>query len=260
MRFGGGLGAISLGGLFPSVRLFGAEQPTENFFVLIRTFGGMDVTLGLDPQILPAGADDKDLFLEYRPADILKAAGLRLGPAAAPLVPHAADSLIVNGIMMRRDAGHDVGNTYMATGRGDGKAASLPIELALAMGAGPYGVVMNGQPYLAGKAAVLSAISDIKEEAKEGTLIELIEERLRLLAESQGSALEEAEKKLIEGKAAAQSLAIWLAKLQKEYGKIEDRHVLAASFGRRSGQAGAVRNSRPDRRARHAQRPRKKTT
>src|SRR5690349_7196058 len=104
-----GAGWLALQPLFPralplSALLARADEIDlpDHFFLMIRTFGGLDVTLGLDPQILPAGADEKDLFLEYRPEDILQASGLRLGPSAKPLAPYADRCVIINGVMMRR--------------------------------------------------------------------------------------------------------------------------------------------------------------
>ena len=44
-------------------------------------------------------------------------------PSAVSLAPFAADLAVVNGIMMRRDAGHLALNNYILSGRGDGQAA-----------------------------------------------------------------------------------------------------------------------------------------
>ena len=233
-RFGGTLGAILFSELFPGLTLYAEPmsggQGTDHFFILLRTFGGMDVTLGLDPQILPQGFDADDLFLEYRPEEITQSGGLRLGPAARVLAPFAHDCLVINGIMMRRDAGHDVVNQYMMTGRGDGKAASLPIELALALSAGPFGVVISAPTYLAGKSMNLSATSDILQSSDEGNLIELVEEKLKLMPEELGTPLEEAEKRLVAGKSSALKLQEYLASFKKEGAKVEDQHVIAAAF------------------------------
>jgi hypothetical protein len=223
--------AAALSQAFPgwTRRAFGATAD-PHFFVLVRTFGGMDVTLGLDPWILPAGADSEDMFLEYRPDDIVTAEGLKLGPAALPLKPHAKESLILNGVMMRRDAGHDVINQYMVTGRGDGKAAALPVELAFGLGTGPFGVLMSGQIYLAGKAMALSSTQDLLTESDQGTLIATIEERLKLMAEQSGTSYEEAQKKIVEGKTAALGLMDWIIKLKQQVEKPDARHAVAAAF------------------------------
>jgi hypothetical protein len=201
-----------------------------HFFVMLRTFGGMDVTLGLDPQVLAADADIQDLFLEYRPEDIIKAEGLKLGPAAASLAAYAKDCLVINGVMMRRDAGHDAINLYMATGRGDGKAASIPVELALSTGSGPFGLVMNGQVYLAGKAATLTSSQDLLSGSDEAKLLALVEEKLKWFAISQGTPFEEAQKKMIEGKSAAAKMAEALKNFQTSTPKLEEKHAVAAAF------------------------------
>lgn len=205
-----------------------ADQLPDHLFVLVRTFGGMDVTLGLDPQVLPPGADAQDLFLEYRPEDILKIDGIQLGPAAKALAPWAKECLVVNGLMMRRDAGHDVINQYMITGRGDGKAATLPVELGLALGLSPFGVVTNSSLYLAGKPANISATQDVASESDQMQLIDWIEERIQYLTDVEKTPLEEAEIKMVKGKAAAQQIQRLLAEFKKENGKLEDRHILAA--------------------------------
>ncbi len=215
----------------------GALAPAKGeFLVYLQTVGGLDVTLGLDPWVMPSGADSADIFIEYRPDEILSAGGLRLGPAAAPLVPHAGECLILNGIMTRRDIGHS--SLYMASGRGDGKAAPFPLELAVATGSGPFGVIVNSAIYTAGKPVSLSTTKDLEAEAGDGTLIALIEERIRLLAASLGTPLELAEKQVVEGKAAAMSLVDWLKKLNAQFGKLTDYHVMTAAFA-----SGATRHA-----------------
>lgn len=232
----------ALAELFPGLS-FGDEVATpsgaeDHFFVTLQTMGGMDVTLGLDPWEMPRGMDAEDLFLEYRPDEIIQAEGLRLGPAAAPLKDHAKDSLIVNGIMMRRDAGHDVINQYMLTGRGDGKAASLAAELGIALGTGPFGLVMDSPVYLAGKPLAVAMAGDILAEADQGKLIEAIEEQIKVFAAGKGTPFELAEKSVVEGKDAALRLLRILTKLKEEFGKLEAYHVAAATFA-----AGASRQA-----------------
>lgn len=232
-----GVGLISaywLGDWFPRLALAEPVAPTGarrgEFLVYLKTLGGLDCTLGLDPWILPPGADKEDLFLEYRPDEIISAGGLRLGPAAKPLVAHAKDCLILNGIMMRRDAGHDVGNLYMASGRGDGKAAEFPLEVGVATGTAPFGVVINTSAYTAAKPVSLSTTKDLEAEAEDGSIVELIEERIRLLAANLGTPLETAEKQVIEGKVAALSLVEWMKKLKPAGGPLLDYQVMAAAL------------------------------
>lgn len=231
------LGGLSLFTGIPSWAL----EADDRYFVLVRTFGGMDVTLGLDPQILPPDADAQDMFVEYRPDEIVSAGGLRLGPSAVALAPHAADCLILNGVMMRRDAGHDVVNLYMATGRGDGKAATLPVELALSLGGGPYGVVMSQSAYLAGKAATLSATRDILADTDPTKLITMLEEKLKLPSGFGNTPLLQAQRKVVESKQAAMSLNTLLKQYLASGEKVDDRHITAAAFA-----AGAARQAHLD--------------
>ncbi len=226
------LGA-GLGCLFPHLKLWAWDHEADqkdHLFVLVRTFGGMDVTLGLDPQILPAGADSQDMFLEYRPEDILQVNEVLLGPAAKALVAWVPQCLILNGVMMRRDAGHDVINQYMITGRGDGKAASVAVELGLAMGQSPFGIIGNQGIYVAGKPANLSTTQDIIAEADQSELIRWIEERLEHLASEQATPFEDAQKQMVAGKESAKKIQDLLEQFKKDYGKLEDKHALAAVF------------------------------
>ena len=222
---------------FTLTKNIGAGRPEDHFAVLIRTFGGLDATLGLDPQELPPGADERDLFLEYRKEDILKVEGHKFGPSAKALVPLAKQIAIVNGVMMRRDAGHETLNQYMATGRGDGKAAAFPVELALAYGSGPFGVLMSHATYLAGKTAILSGINDIKNDSDQSKLVEMLEEKLSAIG-SEGGTLEEAQKMVVAGKDSAIRLTKNLADYKKQFGELSNALVVAAAFtAGASGQA-----------------------
>lgn len=208
-----------------------AETPERDLpnFVLLRTFGGMDVTLGLDPLVMPANATQEDVFIEYRPDEIIQVAGLKFGPSAAPLVPHAKEVLVVNGIMMRRDAGHDVLNQYAITGRGDGKAASIPAEIAMATKSGPFGVLFNSNVYMAGKSMILSSAYELATEASNETLTELIEEKVKN-AIPHGTPLEEAEKAVLAAREKAREFTKLLLEMKAKVPKLEERHILVAAF------------------------------
>jgi uncharacterized protein (DUF1501 family) len=127
------------------------EPRRRHFFVLLRTYGGMDATLGLDPQdasLVSGGYDPLDLFLEYRPEDIVRKNGLRFGPSAVPLAPFADRCVAVNGIFMNPDdAGHDPLDQYANTGSSTSKAATLSGEVALACGLAPLGVLFNSASF-----------------------------------------------------------------------------------------------------------------
>ncbi len=242
---------LTLSQLFPGLSLIAPaealgdsldwEARSNHFFVLLKTFGGMDTTLGLDPYVMPPGADAQDIFIEYRPDEILQAGNLRLGPSAKELLPHAGDCVVINGVMMRRDAGHDVINLYMATGRGDGKAAALPVELALSLGSGPYGVLMNSNIYLAGKAMSLSSTGDILADTDPTVLLSLIEKHVKHFDTGKNSPFEIAQKNIVGGKDATANMVKLLKQFQVESGKLDDRQVVAAAFA-----AGAAQQAQLD--------------
>ncbi len=121
-----------------------AQGMDPQFFVLILAQGGMDVTLGLDPRVHTEGEDQKDVFLEYRPEQIIQSGGIFLAPAAEALKPYSNDLVIINGVNMRRDAGHMSNLQYLASGNGDGRNAFLPVEIAQATGQiGPSGILQH---------------------------------------------------------------------------------------------------------------------
>lgn len=116
----------------------------SHFFVLLTVDGGMDVTLGLDPRVHQDGEDQKDVFLEYRPEEIIQAGAIKLGPAAAALKEFSKNLVIINGVNTRRDAGHTSNLEYMASGNGDGSKAFLPAEIGHATGVlGPAGILQS---------------------------------------------------------------------------------------------------------------------
>ena len=76
----------SLAYSIPPFSLAYSKTEIDHFFVQILASGGMDVTLSLDPLHHGiCGTDDKDIFLEYRPDQIIKRDGLILGPACESL-------------------------------------------------------------------------------------------------------------------------------------------------------------------------------
>jgi hypothetical protein len=130
--------------LFP--RLAGADGITEEdgkFFLLIQAPNGWDVTLGLDPKVHENGSEQADMFLEYRPDQILGAESLRLGPACEAILPYAASFSVINGVFMSDvNQSHDANLSYASSGNSSG-AADLPMELAYAKQAGPFGVAFD---------------------------------------------------------------------------------------------------------------------
>ena len=98
--------------LFPVVNrlpsAFAATAVESHFFVLFRASLGMDATLGLDPWLGEARPLETDMFVEYNKADLFPITNqLTLGPALAPMVKHAGQFSVVNGVFMSQsDNGH----------------------------------------------------------------------------------------------------------------------------------------------------------
>lgn len=135
----------------------------DNFFVQILVSGGMDVTLSLDPLMHSSfNTDDKDVFLEYRPEDILSHESLLLGPACIDLRKHMSSITTVNGIVMRRDIGHDPLLAYMASGSGGGDLPYHAIEAGNFLEDTTLGTLVNTSFSLGNRRPSLSQISEHK--------------------------------------------------------------------------------------------------
>jgi hypothetical protein len=128
-----GLGAWLSGGVLSSLipsNSF-AQTLSGKFLVILRMRGGWDVTLGPDAWTLPEGADEKDLFLEYRPDDILRSGQLALGPAMAGLQPWMDQISVVNGMLMSYSNLDHVANlNYAVCGDSSLKSADFSVELS----------------------------------------------------------------------------------------------------------------------------------
>ncbi len=138
-------------GSLPGLTLFSRPIAAANrntskskFFVLMRISGGWDVTLCLDPKVHENGSTQEDMFIQYRPDDILRTAGLKFAPPCAPLLPFANSLSVINGIYMSdANVSHEANLSYISTGDSEGRAADLPVEIANALGVKPFGVVFN---------------------------------------------------------------------------------------------------------------------
>lgn len=125
------LGATTFAALSPWNLLAQSNDKLPHFFLIIQVEGGMDVTLGLDPQVHRPGIDQYDVFLEYSPSEILRYQSpvvekqgrpILLGPSAAPLMPFASEMAVINGIAMTKydsDLGHEGGKSAMIRGAGE---------------------------------------------------------------------------------------------------------------------------------------------
>lgn len=138
----------------------------DHFFILIQVSGGMDVTLGLDP-LTHMGTGQKDVFLEYRPEDIIRSGNISFGPSAASLAAHAQDLSIVNGIVMRRDVGHESLRNYISTGTGDGSSAFVGVEFDRLASKLPLGILVNQSISTGRYQPTLSRIDSFLANARE---------------------------------------------------------------------------------------------
>jgi uncharacterized protein (DUF1501 family) len=160
--------ALIFGGLSPlslTQRSFANEliRQDDRFFVMLRMTGGWDVTLNIDPKVHSDGSTQKDMFIEYRPEDIIRAGTLSLGPAMTSLADFAPSMTVVNGIIMNSaDNGHDASLNFLSTGSGDGTAPTLPVEIANSQRSGPFGVAFHGQLNVYDREIMATEIRDIQ--------------------------------------------------------------------------------------------------
>lgn len=210
------------------------EAP-NHFLVLIDIYGGLDVTLGLDPQVLRKNATEKDMFVEYQESEIIDASGVKLAPAAKALKDHMQDIAIINGIQMTQDAGHESLKNYIASGDGSGSQAILPVELASTRGSGPFGLLASGsvsKVQVGGRDIIITRSSEILD-ASNSSSIEILKELLKKNKSNVKTELQQAQEKLVASESMVEALAKYLEEMKKnlERGKkISDAQVIAASF------------------------------
>lgn len=146
------------------------------FFVLIRASTGWDVTLGLDPKVHQNGSSQSDMFIQYTPDKILSAGGLKFGPACAPLLPHARDLAVINGIFMSNsNLDHGANLTYMSSGSDKGDRADLPVEVSLASRAGAYGIVFDGELNLVNRSPTITPVSNLMPKGSNFKLSDFVD-------------------------------------------------------------------------------------
>lgn len=139
------------------------DPSQAKYFVMIRMTGGWDITLGLEPKQHSANSDQNDMFIEYTSDKILDAKGVKLGPAASPLLPYAGEFSVVNGIITATsDNGHDANLEYLSSGNGEGKAPYLPVEIAMASQSGSLGMVFSGRAKGGDRPVMVSSTSNVQ--------------------------------------------------------------------------------------------------
>ncbi len=131
------------------------------FFILLTADGGLDVTLSMDPQEHEASRTDQDdMFIEYKPDEILKVGDIYLAPGAEAMKSFGQDILILNGISMVRDAGHESNLRYLQSGNGSGLLPNMTLH-SEEMNPSLLGVLMSGKFDMAGRSAAVTELSGL---------------------------------------------------------------------------------------------------
>jgi hypothetical protein len=156
----------------PSLAFSNEGALKKHFVVQLLAGGGLDATLSLDPLMHSKyTTDQKDIFLEYRPEDILKNNQLYLGPAAHPLKDFMSQMSTINGIVMRRDIGHDNLLDYIATGSGNGDLASLSVEADYHSSDSLLGVLINNSVKTGHRKPSLNQINEFSQKSDESEFL-----------------------------------------------------------------------------------------
>lgn len=165
------LGLFSVASSLLPWRSFAATATSgkPQFFILIRYFGGWDTTLSMDPWTAAVRPNEKDLFLEYRPEELLAFSnGTLVGPALKPLQAYFNRMTIFNGVFMTAtDGGHDSAALYGMTGNGQGELGVLPLELEGRLFKSEFGTMATSSPFQGNRN---QAIWDLNEIVREGTV------------------------------------------------------------------------------------------
>jgi uncharacterized protein (DUF1501 family) len=164
--------------LRPLMSYAAEANSAQRFLVMIYIPGGWDVTLLTDPLTHAKFATtDKDVFIEYDENAMIKAnRGLMLGPAGLPLKPFLNDLTVVNGLVMRRDTGHQALRDTMKRGH-NGSSGDLIVEFADALSPSPMGVLVDGGIDLGVKSVRLVRPQEVLDEST-GNYIDLIADGL----------------------------------------------------------------------------------
>ena len=220
---GATLAAMAGLGTWPKLA-FGAGD--ERFLVFIRLIGGWDITLSSDPWLREQRPDASDMFIEYRHDELLNEGDIYLGPAASPILKHARDITILNGVISSEsDNGHPAALNYISTGNGQGKAPDFPVEINVASGKTPYGVLTTFSLYLADRKISYTRAFDILSSRGQPDPAESLEGAVK----DPRTALERAIEGVIANKEITRSLREELDELAKT-GELRDEHAIAAGF------------------------------
>lgn len=139
--------------LLRAQQLLPSGPDSGNFFVQISVDGGLDVTLGLDPQGLleKERVSERELYLGYSASELALPTDspLILGPSALPLASLRSDLCIINGILTsEKSQAHPDNANHMRAGyvaQRTFDSMSLPVSFAAAKGPKPYNVVAHSE-------------------------------------------------------------------------------------------------------------------
>jgi uncharacterized protein (DUF1501 family) len=219
--------------LLPLANRFARAVPAltgeQRFFILVRVYGGMDATLGLDAWQTPESAppDPKDMFIEYKDADLVDIGGdFKLGPAARPLEPHKGSFSVINGVFMSQvDNGHIASQFYLSNGTTASLAPTLPVEIALSTREGDFGILTNSALNMGNRAALSSNLSDLRDLPNKADVSDILE----IIKGVKDTPYFEAIKRVLSSRPALQT---FINNLQSfgPLDKITDAQVMAAAF------------------------------
>lgn len=211
---------------FPAARMASGDK---RFFVMVRVYGGMDATLGLDAWQTPEAAppDPKDLFIEYKDADLVNAGlPIKLGPACKALEEHAGSFAVVNGVFLSQvDNGHMASLSYLSAGSTSGLAPALPVEIARASEEGDLGVLTNSALSMGNRSALSSTLNDLRDLPNKSDVSGLLEKT----SADRPTAFFEAVKRVLSSRPALQTFVSNL-KSFGEGDQVLDEQVIASAF------------------------------
>lgn len=143
------------------------------YLITVHFDGGWDVLYGLDPKTKPASVNDLSYFIGYGEQDIIQAANLRFGPAAAALKPVANHCIVVNGVSMLGNVSHPDNSRMTQTGIIDRHTAQIA-ALKAYVDAGSEAAILANESIEAGQLNIVEKnVYDIKSITQPPTENEL---------------------------------------------------------------------------------------
>lgn len=117
----------------------------SKYFLMLYAGAGWDTTLAMDPWVLPVRLPESEIFVEYRPDELLPFQnGKLVGPAMKPFEKYFSKMAIINGVFMgASDNGHTAASNYIESGNGQGNLAALPAELEGPLFHSAFGTMAN---------------------------------------------------------------------------------------------------------------------